>query len=200
MPFTGGVEIERKFDVGETTQLPPLHQLPGVDRVEQPVEHQLDATYFDTADLALATRGMTLRRRTGGEDAGWHLKLPVALDMRREIREPLAVDPNIVPQPFLLLLRVHVRDRVLIPVARLQTRRKVHRLRDVNGEVLADFCDDRVQADRLGPDPAILTWREWELELADGSTTLLDAAQSMLAVADVLPFCLSLKVSSSLGR
>ena len=199
MPFTGDFEIERKFDVGETTQLPPLHQLPGVDRVEGPVEHQLDATYFDTADLALAARGMTLRRRTGGEDAGWHLKLPVALDMRREIRESLAVDPNIVPQPFLLLLRVHIRDRVLIPVARLRTRRIVHRLRDVHGEVLADFCDDRVQADRLGPDPANLTWREWELEVADGSTTLLDAAQSMLAIADVLPSAHPSKLARVLG-
>ena len=199
MPSTGGVEIERKFDVGETTQLPPLHQLPGVDRVEQPVEHQLDATYFDTADFALAARGMTLRRRTGGEDAGWHLKLPVALDVRREIREPLAVDPNIVPQPFLLLLRVHVRDRVLIPVARLRTRRIVHRLRDVHGEVLADFCDDRVRADRLGPDPANLTWREWELEVAEGSTTLMDAAQSMLAIADVLPSAYPSKLARVLG-
>ena len=169
MPVTGDVEIERKFDVSETTQLPPLHRLPGVERVDSPVMHQLDATYFDTPNFALAARGMTLRRRTGGEDAGWHLKLPVALDMRREMREPLAMDPSIVPQPLLLLLRVYVRDRVLIPVARLRTRRIVHRLRDVQGEDLADFCDDRVQADRLGPDPANLTWREWELEVADGS-------------------------------
>ena len=160
MPFTGSVESERKFDVGESTRFPPLLQLPGVDRIEQPIMHQLDATYFDTPDFALAARGMTLRRRTGGEDAGWHLKLPVALDVRREIRESLAADPDIVPQPFLLLLPVHVRDRVLIPVARLRTRRIVHRLRDVQGEDLADFCDDRVQADRLGPDPANLTWRE----------------------------------------
>ena len=199
MPFTGDFEIERKFDVGERTQLPPLHQLPGVDRVEQPVEYQLDATYFDTPDFALAARRMTLRRRTGGEDAGWHLKMPISLDERREIREPLSVDPNIVPQPFLLLLRVHVRDRVLIPVARLRTRRIVHRLRDVHGEILADFCDDRVQADRLGPDPVNLTWREWELELADESTTLLDAAQSMLAIADVPPSAHASKLARVLG-
>ena len=199
MPFTGDFEVERKFDVGETTQLPPFHQLPLVDRVEQSVEYHLDATYFDTADYALAARRMTLRRRTGGEDAGWHLKMPVSSDERREIREPLAVDPNIVPQSFLLLLRVHVRDRVLIPVARLRTQRIVHRLRDMHGEVLADFCDDRVEAQRLGPDPANLIWREWELELADGSTTLLDAAESMLAIADVLPSAYPSKLARVLG-
>ena len=35
-----------------------------------------DALYFDTADLALAARRITLRRRDGGADEGWHLKLP----------------------------------------------------------------------------------------------------------------------------
>jgi len=35
------------------------------------VDHELVATYFDTTDLALAATGVTLRRRTGGEDAGW---------------------------------------------------------------------------------------------------------------------------------
>ena len=202
MPFSGGVEIERKFDVGETTQLPPLHQLPGVDRVEQPVEHQLDATYFDTADYSLAARRMTLRRRAGGEDAGWHLKMPVSSDERREIREPLAEDPNIIPQPLLRLLRVHVRDRVLVPVARLRTRRVVHRLRDVHGDVLADFCDDRVQADLPEPKSASMNWREWEIELADGSTTLLellDAVQSMLAIAEVLPSAYPSKLARVLG-
>ena len=37
---------------------------------------ELEAVYHDTADLALARRGSTLRRRVRGQDSGWHLKLP----------------------------------------------------------------------------------------------------------------------------
>jgi hypothetical protein len=37
------VEIERKFDVADYTALPPLHEVPGVGRVDQPVEYQLKA-------------------------------------------------------------------------------------------------------------------------------------------------------------
>ncbi|WP_242418751.1 CYTH domain-containing protein, partial [Frankia sp. CpI1-P] len=36
----------------------------------------LDAVYYDSDDLRLARNQITLRRRTGGHDAGWHLKLP----------------------------------------------------------------------------------------------------------------------------
>ena len=68
------VEIERKFDVEESSVLPAFDRLPGVASVEDSVEYALDATYFDTADLALATSRITLRRRTGGEDEGWHLR------------------------------------------------------------------------------------------------------------------------------
>ena len=39
----------------------------------EPTEFALSATYYDTADLRLARSGLTLRRRSGGTDAGWHL-------------------------------------------------------------------------------------------------------------------------------
>jgi hypothetical protein len=41
--------------------------------------------------------GSRCPRRTGGKDAGWHLKLPVSADERREITEPLTDDPETVP-------------------------------------------------------------------------------------------------------
>ena len=78
------LEVERKYDVGEDDELPVLESLPGVDRVGPPEDEALDAVYFDTAGLALASRGITLRRRTGGHDDGWHLKLPVAVGERQE--------------------------------------------------------------------------------------------------------------------
>jgi hypothetical protein len=37
------VEIEQKYDVEDTTPIPPLQDLPGVSQVDQPVDHQLEA-------------------------------------------------------------------------------------------------------------------------------------------------------------
>ena len=67
MAIQDAVEIERKFDVEESSVLPAFDRLFGVASVDDPVEYALDATYFDTADLVLATSRITLRRRTGGE-------------------------------------------------------------------------------------------------------------------------------------
>jgi CHAD domain-containing protein len=199
MTSEGFAEIERKFDVNPATVLPPLHDLPGVSRVEPPVEQHLDALYYDTADLALASRRITLRRRTGGDDAGWHLKLPVAVDERRELREPLGTDPEAIPEPILNLVRVFLRGRALVPVVRLRTRRVVHSLVGENEVVLAEVCDDEVQADRFAPEPLSQAWREWEVELVHGSRTLLDAAQARLFSVGVEPAASPSKLARALG-
>src|ERR1700761_9458984 len=69
------LEIEQKFDVDTGFERPSFAGLAGVTAAE-PVLHHLSATYFDTADGRLAANKITLRRRTGGTDDGWHLKLP----------------------------------------------------------------------------------------------------------------------------
>ncbi|MHA7278237.1 CYTH and CHAD domain-containing protein [Arthrobacter sp. MDT2-2] len=193
------VEIERKFDVAEDTALPPLHQVFGVDRVDQPVEHQLRAEYYDTGDLRLAARRITLRRRTGGKDAGWHLKLPAGPEERHEYHEPLGKKADGIPEALLRLVRVHTRDTALMPVARLKTRRLVHRLRDTDGEVLADFTDDQVQAEAFVPEKAARRWREWEVELVNGSRDLLDAVQGAFAATGVHPAEHASKLARALG-
>ena len=65
MTTTSVVEIERKFDVEDTVVLPPLQDLPGIARMDKPVEQRLEADYFDTRDLRLASAQITLRRRKG---------------------------------------------------------------------------------------------------------------------------------------
>ena len=67
---TEHLEIERKFDVDATFVLPGLTDLPGVAEVREPVEHALEAAYYDTADLRLARARVTLRRRTGAPTPG----------------------------------------------------------------------------------------------------------------------------------
>ena len=139
-------EIEDTYTVDTDTRLPALEQLPGVDTVQRADVVELEATYFDTADLRLATAGISLRRRTGGSDAGWHLKLPMKKG-RFEVHEPLSRAQKTVPKSLRTLLVAHTRDETLRPVAVVRTRRHVHRLLDGEGRALAEFCDDHASAD-----------------------------------------------------
>src|SRR5262245_40050572 len=168
-------EVERKYDVDWSTPIPDLNTLPGVAQVAEPVEHELGAESVDTEDLALAANRITLRRRTGGDDDGWHLKLPGSGDERDELRRPGGTSARRVPLQLARLVRVHARGRALVPVATLRTRRVVHRLLDADGAVLAEVCDDRVSA-QAGDTMQDHTWREWEVELVTGDEALLDAA------------------------
>lgn len=193
------MEVERKYDVGGSVALPGLTAITGVDRVGTPSEQKLDAVYFDTVTLALATRRITLRRRTGGKDAGWHLKLPVAAGERREITEPLTEDPDSVPLRLKELVLAHTRHQELVAVAHLKTRRTAIPLIAADGTVLAEFSDDRVES-RILLDPADkAAWREWEIELVDGHRTLLDAADMVFARAGHLPAELPSKLARALG-
>ena len=81
------IEVELKFDVDAGHTAPDLRILPGVIGASAPETFQLDATYFDTENLDLAGNRITMRRRTGGHDAGWHLKRPTGIaGARRELR------------------------------------------------------------------------------------------------------------------
>ena len=59
------LEVERKFDIVESTVSPSFDGLSAVSRVERSPSQQLDAVYFDTPGRDLAARKVTLRRRTG---------------------------------------------------------------------------------------------------------------------------------------
>jgi CHAD domain-containing protein len=192
------VETERKFDVPRPELSPPLRDVPGVETVDAPEEHRLEAQYFDSPDLALAAHRITLRRRTGGDDAGWHLKLPLEADSRREIREPLGTG-HTPPEPLTRWISVHLRGRELIPVARLTTRRVVHRLRGPGNTILAEVSDDHVHAEPLLPGQAGHAWREWEVELVQGSRELLDAVQERFATAGVQRAPYASKLGRALG-
>ena len=198
MATAQGVETERKFDVAQTEIVPPLHTLPGVSGVDDPVEYLLKAHYFDSPDVALARQGITLRRRSGGEDAGWHLKLPLDGDSRRELQEPLGTGKT-PPEALLRRIKVHLRGRALAPVARLTTRRVVHRLRGPDGTVLAEISDDHVDAEPLLPGATGHDWREWEVELVHGGRDLLEAVQTRFADAGVRPASHASKLARALG-
>jgi CHAD domain-containing protein len=167
---TRHVELELKFDAPEPGVSPSFDGLAAVSRIEKLPTLHLDAVYFDTPDKALAANRVTLRRRTGGSDEGWHLKLPAG-EARTEIHAPLAAAAAGVPEDLLDVVLAIVRDRPLVPVARISTARDVTMLHGPDGVALAEFCDDTVTAYRLSPSDgsaeAEQRWREWELELVD---------------------------------
>ncbi|WBQ04870.1 CYTH and CHAD domain-containing protein [Kribbella sp. CA-293567] len=196
MSPTEQLEIETKYDVDEHAMLPALHELPGVASVAQPIELHLEAVYFDTVALDLAAAKVTLRRRTGGEDDGWHVKLPVSSGERLEIQHPLSKSVHKVPLQVVRSIRVHVRDRELVPVVTLATRRIVHRLLDADGEVLAEIADDQVTATVDGESQ---TWREWEAELVNGDMSLLEATEPVLRAAGAEPASGPSKLARALG-
>jgi CHAD domain-containing protein len=181
------VEIERKYDVEETFVLPDLTGLPGVASAAGPVEHTLEASYYDTPDLRLARARVTLRRRTGGTDAGWHVKLPAAAGARRELHSPLGRATRTPPKAVLAPVLGIIRSAPVIQVALLRTRRLVTELCDADGRVLAEIADDQVTGTalpaELGEAAVVSAWREVEVELVDGDEELLAAAGAALVAA-----------------
>ena len=174
-------EIEQKFETGPDFTLPDLTGLPGVAAVTPPTVLDLEATYVDTPDLRLAAHRLVLRRRIGGNDAGWHLKRPRADGFRDEIQEPLG-DPEQVPAALRRFVEVYARGERLVPVVRLDTRRTARSLQDADGTVLLELAADDVTASVVGTGigEEVTAWHELEAELVHGDLDLLDAVTRRL--------------------
>lgn len=216
---TGHVERERKYEGDAAAVLPALTDashpddeaglLDDLDAVSADSE-SLRAVYYDTPDLRLLARRITLRRRTGGHDAGWHLKLPAADGARLELGLPLdavatTADPDApkdVPPEFLARVRAYVRDGRLAPVARLATERRRTLLTDAAGRTLVELADDSVTAQALDPDGAVRhaeSWHEVEAELVEGDADLLDAVEERLLDTGLHRSASASKLARALG-
>ncbi|MFJ3159016.1 CYTH and CHAD domain-containing protein [Streptomyces kanasensis] len=192
-------EIERKYEAEPGTRLPDLTAVRGVAAVLDRGVAELDAVYYDTPDLRLAAASVTLRRRTGGADAGWHLKLPVAPGVRDEVHAPLADD---VPRDLADLVRARTRGAALVPLVRLRSHRDVRHLVDERGALLAEASTDTVRAERLaGGDGGTVEWTEIEVELADGADpAFLDAVDKRLRKKGLAPSRASSKLAKALDH
>ncbi|MFJ3336094.1 CHAD domain-containing protein [Streptomyces sp. NPDC086766] len=174
-------ETERKYAAPAADDMAWLPDLagahPGASLVDRGIQ-DLDAVYYDTADLRLARGAATLRRRTGGADAGWHLKLPLAGDSREEVRAPLTDD---VPDELRALVHSRTRGAPVRPVVRIRTTRSVRDLVDARGGALAELSLDTVRADSLVEGGGHAVWTEMEVELAEGGDpALLDGVETIL--------------------
>ena len=158
------LEVELKFDVDDDTLLPDLSGLPGRGRdragrgarARRPVPRH-------GRPRPRAGRATPLRRRSGGPDAGWHIKGPKVDGARLELHWPLA---DGIPEAVLAAVR-EVTDAALTPLARIRNHRIAYNLHSADGGVVAEFLDDHVVAtdERSGTER---TWREWEFELGPG--------------------------------
>ena len=176
--MAGQVEIERKFALAAGQELPSLAGIVG----EGPVaEHHLVATYYDTPDFRLTRAWQVVRHRTGGTDAGWHLKLPGgSADVRHEVHAP--GDSPRVPQTLRAAVAGTLAGAPLLPVAVLRTHRREQQLLGTDGALLALVCIDEVRATAGGQEQE---WSEAEVELVGGDTDLADRIEARLAAAGV---------------
>ena len=195
----GDLEVEHSYAPPTDATRPDLAALPGVAQTRDAGTQELDAVYFDTPDAALLRAGVTLRRRSGGDDEGWHLKVPSG-EGRQEVRLPLARSVRAPPKPLREAVLGWSRGVDLDAVATITTRRTVVDLLDGEGAVLARFADDHVVGVRLASDPPEETaWREWELELDEGPSSLLAAADELFAKAGVEGGPYGVKLARVLG-
>ena len=191
--MTTELEAERKFALAGGQELPDLARVitPG------PVaEFDLEATYYDAPDFRLTRAWQVIRRRSGGHDAGWHLKLPGRTpDERLEIRSPLGAT-RVPPE-----LRDRVADTLagapLLPVAVLRTHRREQQLLGPTGGVDAVTCLDLVTA-QVGRERE--TWREAEVELVGGDRRLLDVIEAEFAAAGIRRAASGSKIARALER
>ncbi len=192
-------ETEAKYDAPAGAALPRMDGLPQVTGTSRPAGEQLEAEYYDTGDLRLIRAGVTLRRRRGGHDAGWHLKLPVGADTRREIRLPLGRTGRPVPRELAELVRAYTRGKPLRPVARITTNRQRLTLHGQAGDSLAEVAADDVSAQSLDGTTTGSRWHEVEVELTGGNRKLLKAADELLRGDGLRPAGRSAKLQRALG-
>jgi CHAD domain-containing protein len=180
------LEREAKLIATATFRMPPMDGLiADTIAVTRPVQ-ELEATYYDTADLRLARWGVTLRYRTGEDVLPWTLKLPGAVTDQTVERQELrfAGDSESVPRQAADLVLAYRRRRALAPVARLHTLRNPIEIRGPDGSLVAEIVDDLV-AVHVGR-RVTRRFREIEVEMKDDTRNgraVLRAAVDRLTAA-----------------
>lgn len=203
-------EVEKKLRVHALFRMPELVGVQpglagstidtGIARVERRETIHMRAVYHDTADLRLIRWGVTLRRREGGSDEGWHLKLPVegsGHGVRDEVRVPLDAGPaGQVPTQLADVVTAYARREPLIIVASLQTDRTAQILFNEADEAVAELVDDIVSI--MDGDIVAARFRELEIEALTDDHSVLDPLVTLLEAHGAVPGSSS-KAGSALG-
>lgn len=164
------IERELKLGVWPGFELPDLRGAINGIAPSNPEEWRLEAVYFDTPDLRLLRRGVTLRFRRGEEPGDfWTAKLPERPPKVGVARREISVlaGPSSVPGVLEDLVRGWALGAPVVPVARLRTLRSRTTLRRADGQSVAVVDDDEVSIVQRSRVAA--RFRELELELLDGA-------------------------------
>lgn len=197
-------EVERKLRVHGLFELPDLTSL-GVAAAAEPQEaFVMRAVYHDTVALSLFRWGITLRRREGGPDEGWHMKLPVAGadgTSRDEMHLPLdSGEIGSVPGAFVEVIAPLLRAQPLQAVITLSTERTPTILTDADGRPLVEVVDDVVTVLHKGR--TVSVFREVEIEALDSADPevliVMERLSDALVALGAEPSSVS-KAASALG-
>ncbi len=196
-------EVEVKMRVSNDFDVTAyLHDLPGTTLVGPSTAH-MSAAYYDTEELTLLRWGITVRRREGGSDAGWHMKLPVA-DGQEEAREELhlplnAGAPGAVPDEFIAMIAPLLRNKEIKYLADVNTTRMTYTLVDKHGDSLVEVADDQVSVEQNKSE--FNAFHEIEVEILHDSKramNLLREVQKRILDSGASPMKLS-KLASAMG-
>ena len=174
-------EIENKYEVPVDFAVDDRLAVDGVT-LGEPARLELSAIYYDTSDLRLATEEVALRRRTGGHDAGWHVKRYRGGGDRDEVQLPPGRGGP-VPAAVAAEVRAVTRGETLRPTVRMTTSRTEWPLLADDGTVLALVADDDVSTEVVADPAAGQRWRELEVELVRGDRALLRRVDKKLRKA-----------------
>jgi CHAD domain-containing protein len=190
-------EQENKFEVDTDWVMPPVADLvPDGGRMEQEVR-KLDNSYFDTPGAGLRLFGITLRRRVGGSETGWQLKVPSGT-----ARTELQSGSRAKSMPAALAEGVQglLAGERLDPVATIVTTRTAYQLLNADGELVLEIADDQVQSGPPDGESMLHSWRELEVELGPaGKKKDLKRATKKLLGAGAAPSSSRTKLDRALG-
>jgi CHAD domain-containing protein len=167
---TGYMEREVKLGADFAFVLPDLRRVVGAT-LRLP-EQELRTAYFDTPDLRLWRREITLRHRMGEQPDGgtWTVKLPSDTEGPTLDRTELSWQGSreVIPEEAMRILRGIVRRAPVRQVAELATTRRRLGLQDKGGTPYGELDDDTVTVISGRGDG--VRFRQLEVELAPGAS------------------------------
>ena len=190
-------ERENKFEVDADWVLPQLADLrPDGGRLDHAVR-KLDNTYFDTPSAGLRLFGITLRRRVGGSETGWQLKVPSGT-ARTELQSGSRT--KTLPPAVAAAVAGLLAGESLGPVAKIVTTRTAYRLLNAAGDLVMEIADDQVESGPLDGESTLHSWREVEVELGPAGTEKdLKRASELLRASGAAPSAARTKLDRALG-
>jgi inorganic triphosphatase YgiF len=190
-------EQEDKFEVDSDWVMPQLAELlPDGGRLDHEVR-KLDNTYFDTPGAGLRVFGITLRRRVGGSETGWQLKVPSGT-ARTELQSGSRA--KTLPRALAKSVEGLLAGENLDPVASIVTTRTAYQLRNADGELVLEVADDKVKSGPPDGKSMLHSWREVEVELGPaGKKKDLKRARKLLQSAAASPSTSRTKLDRALG-